>query len=135
MGWKEFLRTIRLDEIKSDVKIKQGGLVNVKVEKTRYHLYLQDSERVKKVQKANITSELEDKIKKEVEKYLAPLGKTLNAVSVPFMKQVVVSTIIALATDVIGAINATLAPITASVQGTVVPPLIREPKNLKNNPG
>ena len=54
MGWKEFLEHFKLADIKSDLKIEQGGIVNVKVEHHHYYLQLQDSEAVKKVQESKV---------------------------------------------------------------------------------
>jgi len=122
MGWKEFLEKLSLAKIKGNLKIEQGGLINVKLEQHNYYFQLPDAEKVKQVKEAAITPELEEKIKKEVEKILAPLGVPLNAIPETSMKEIVLSTSVATATEVIGTVKAVLSPITVSGKGTVGPP-------------
>ena len=101
MDLKDFLERFRLVDIKPDIKIEQGGVVNVKVEHHHYYLQLPDSEALKKFQEADITPELEEKIKNEVTKLLTPLAPALNALPETYMKEMVISTSIAKATEVV----------------------------------
>jgi len=121
MGWREFLKKFRLADIKNSLNFDQAGFVNVKVEHRHYHFHFQDTEAVRKIQEANITAEVEERIKEKTTNLLANMEVPLNALREETMKEVVISANLTTAAEVLGTINATLPTFTASVTGTLGP--------------
>ena len=87
MGWLEFLRKLRLADFKNNLKIEQGGIVNIKVENNYYNFQLSDSVALRKIQQVDITPELEERIMKEAENRLVSIEVTLNTISESSMKR------------------------------------------------
>lgn len=92
MSWKDFFDKVKLADIQSSLKIDQGGIINVKVVNNHYHLHLPDMEAAEKLQEAKLTAEDEKAINDDSLHRLEYVASSLDCISDPAMREVVVAT-------------------------------------------
>lgn len=93
MGWIDQLSKLKLKlvEAKADIKTEQLGLINITVESNTYNYPVNDSEVLKHIKEIP-SEQIEDLVKKEVERQLAPLSPILNRLSDSTSSEVIAAT-------------------------------------------
>lgn len=81
MGWKDILSKLRIIDMSAELEGEQQGVLNIKIENHTYNVSVPGVEAAQAFSNVHLTPAIEELIKKEVERKLAPLNEVLNRVS------------------------------------------------------